>query len=265
MKQNYSFWQFVLPLCAAGAIFQASGIPAKGQQYYYAEPQQFNGQSQAAQCSDYMADIQQDGYYTWPKEKFPVKVYMQPGDGTPGFKSYYPDVMRDCFNEWCQAAGGRISWQEVNDPRCADIKISWSDQVVEEVAGTEAGKTKTYARYNPNTNFGIIQKADMRLLTRLPEREFADHEIKKAYLHEVGHAFGIAGHSNNRRDIMYHAVVNTQHPAIGPRDIATLDHIYDLATQMAGSCAAPQTEQSSGVQAPQQQGVNTRTIHKNDG
>jgi predicted Zn-dependent protease len=209
-----------------------------------------------------MSDIQQDGYYTWPKEKFPVKVYMQPGDGTPGYKSYYPDMMRDCFNEWCQAAGGRLSWQEVNDPKNADIKINWSDQVVEEVAGTEAGKTRTYARYNPNTNFGIIQKADMRLLTRLPEREFSDNEVKKAYLHEVGHAFGIAGHSNNRHDIMYHAVVNTQHPAIGARDIATLDHIYDLAPQMAAqaSAAAHQAEsaQSSSVQAEQQQYGNRR-------
>lgn len=232
---------------------------ARGGHYYdqsnsynqYGQDSQYGQFGQSTQdVSDYMSDISSDGFYTWPKDKLPVKVYFKPGDGVPGFKSYYPDILREAFNEWSQASNGRVAWKEVTDPNQANIRVAWSDQVVEEAAGTEAGKTRTYARYNPRTNWGVIDKADMRLLTRLPEREFTDAEVTKAYLHEVGHAFGIAGHSNDRHDIMYHAVVNTQHPQLGQRDIATLDHIYDQAPQQQQLIGRqPVSTSASGVQA----------------
>jgi hypothetical protein len=71
----------------------------------------------------------------------------------------------------------------------------------------------------------------MRLLTRLPDREFTEAEVRKAYLHEVGHAFGIAGHSSNRNDIMYFAVSGQQKGDLTDRDIATINYLYQHDSQ----------------------------------
>ncbi|MBX9721169.1 MAG: matrixin family metalloprotease, partial [Candidatus Obscuribacterales bacterium] len=64
------------------------------------------------------------------------------------------------------------------------------------------------------------------LLTELPDRQMTDAEVRKAYLHEVGHAFGIAGHSSDPHDIMYKAVCSQQQPTLDDRDIATINHLY---------------------------------------
>jgi len=60
----------------------------------------------------------------------------------------------------------------------------------------------------------------------LPEREFSESEVKRAYLHEVGHAFGIAGHSSEPADIMFFAVRKNQSPHLSERDVATINHLY---------------------------------------
>ncbi len=214
MTQNKSFWQLLLPSCillssllAPASIVQAA-VLSNGSQ------------------TDYIADISNDGLYNWSKSKTPIRVYMAPGKGIDGYKSSYPEVLRSCFDEWSAVSHGRLNWKEVADPKDADIRVSWHSQAVEAANGTEAGRTKTFASYNTETNRGTINRAEMNLLTELPERQMTDAEVKKAYLHEVGHAFGIAGHSSDPHDIMYRAVCSQQQAELDDRDIATINHLY---------------------------------------
>ncbi|MBX9687983.1 MAG: matrixin family metalloprotease [Candidatus Obscuribacterales bacterium] len=180
-------------------------------------------------ADNYISDIEADGLYSWGQNKLPLKVYFQPGNNVPAYRTKFKEILISCFDEWSQVSNGQLDWTEVTDPQAADILVSWSDQAVEASQGTEAGKTRTYAHYNQQTNHGKIDRAEMRLLTRLPEREFSESEVKKAYLHEVGHAFGIVGHSTNPNDIMYFAVSKKQGLELTQRDKATLNYLYTPA------------------------------------
>ncbi len=192
----------------------------------------------AQTVSDYLAEVAPDGLYCWPANKLPVKVFFQVSDAVPYFHPSFVSVLKNCFDEWSTASDGKLGWIETTDEDGADIIVRWSAQPKERPEGTEGGCTKTYAQLNTTTNRGIIRKAEITLLTRLPNREFAEDEIRKAYLHEVGHAFGIAGHSPNRSDIMYFAV-NKQHgPHLEDRDKATINHLYsdyELLKTVVGS------------------------------
>jgi hypothetical protein len=218
IKNPASLWQRLLPLVLVAFSFSPAVSNA-------------NSTILAPKDQGYIADISGDGFYTWNKNRFPLKVYMQSGSGLPGYRSSYPEVLKQCFDDWSRVSDGKLSWKPVNNPKAADIIVTWSDQAVEAARGTEAGNTKTFARYNTETNWGKIDRAEMRLLTRLPEREFSDAEIHKAYLHEVGHAFGIAGHSNDRKDIMYFAVSKDQPGELSDRDKATINFLYQPDAQ----------------------------------
>lgn len=189
--------------------------------------------------NDYFADISAEGAYTWKPQKFPLKVFMQPGTGVDGYKANMPDVLRASFDEWQTASEGRVSWTEVSTPESADINVVWTDRAVDNGRGTEGGRTRTYALINHATNKGVINKAEMTLLTELPNGQLGDKDIKRAYLHEVGHAFGLAGHSTVRGDIMYYAVGPRQQPILGDRDIATINRLYSGYPQMTARSGKP--------------------------
>lgn len=184
------------------------------------------GAAVSASAPDYLNEVSAEGWYRWPSEKLPVKVFFQPGGDVQFFRASFPDTLRSCFDEWSAASQGKLAWREVSDPKAADIVVRWSSQVQEGPGGLEGGRTKTFSQLNTETNVGIIHRAEMVLLTRLPDRELADAEVRKAYLHEVGHAFGIAGHSSSRDDIMYFAVSEMGSTNLGVRDKATINRLY---------------------------------------
>ncbi|MBX9696167.1 MAG: matrixin family metalloprotease [Cyanobacteria bacterium] len=180
-------------------------------------------------------DVFGDGIYNWPKEMLPVKVYIQPGDSVPGYRSNYPTILRQCFDEWIAASNGRLAWVEVNNAAQANIVCRFRAEAPERAGGEEAGLTRTHARFNTETNEGTIYKATMGLSTRLPEREFSEDEIRKVCLHEVGHAFGLAGHSRLRNDIMFASVNRNQVPTLSGRDRSAIVRLYQRYPQTNGA------------------------------
>lgn len=179
-----------------------------------------------ASHADYLDEISSEGIYRWRPDKFPIKVFIEDSSGVPGYRSSFRDTLVRSFDEWEEASQGRVSWQEVKTRDAANIVCNWTDQDRELAAGTEAGRTKTYTTFDTSTNIGVIKRATMTLHTRLPEREFTAQEVEKAYLHEVGHAFGLAGHSPNRSDIMNASVNHSQRPQLSIRDINTINRLY---------------------------------------
>jgi hypothetical protein len=182
--------------------------------------------NEASSQEDYLNEAGADGLYCWPADKLPVKVFILPSSDVPFYRDSFPATLKSCFDEWTAASGGKLGWVEVSDLHSADIVVRWSSQAQERPEGTEGGRTKTYAQLDTATNRGIIHRVEMTLLTRLPERELTDIEVQKAYLHEVGHAFGIVGHSSHRGDIMYFAVCNSSGTHLMARDRASINRLY---------------------------------------
>jgi predicted Zn-dependent protease len=183
--------------------------------------------SSGDQFSDYLLDAAPEGLYCWPQHKLPVKVFFQPSTGVPGYEESFPRILASCFDEWVRHSDGKLDWKEVSDPNEADIICRWTDQVTERADGTEGGRTKISCLYNPSTNCGTIRRGLMTLLTHPAYGEFTASELKRAYLHEVGHAFGIAGHSPCRQDVMYYKVSRNQDAQLTSRDVNTMKRLYE--------------------------------------
>ncbi|GEM_PF-1236656 len=180
----------------------------------------------AARSPDYLDAASDEGVYQWPQSKLPLKVYMTPGNSVPGYRSDYPEILSASFDEWVKASDYRLSWVRVYDRSKADVVVTWTTDTPELQGGTEAGLTRCYAAFDTETNHGLIHRATMSLATEMPDRQLSDREIKRAYLHEVGHAFGIAGHSPHRADIMYGAIGRGQQPVLSEADVATINRLY---------------------------------------
>lgn len=211
---------------ANNALAKTISSPATAAAYAYLgtlpSTQHFNT---APPGKDYVKEVAGDGLFCWMPDKFPIKVFIEDSSSVPGYRASYSGVIADCLDEWVKASNGKLAWVKVDNPELANLTVRWTDQITQRETGTEAGNTKTTTLWNPKTNTGFIQKAEMTLLTELPEREFDDAEVKRAYLHEVGHALGIAGHSKDKDDIMYFAVNhNSQHLSV--RDVGTLNYLY---------------------------------------
>lgn len=181
---------------------------------------------QSQRQRDYLGDVQSDGLYCWPQAHLPIKVFFAESADIPGYKDSFRRILSECFNEWVEASQGKLGWREVSTPEESDVVCRWTDQVREGAAGAEAGRTRTYASLNTLTNRGIIHRGEMTLLTRLPERLFTDEEIRKSYLHEVGHVFGIAGHSTHRQDIMYYSISGMRFSHLSDQDKTTINRLY---------------------------------------
>jgi predicted Zn-dependent protease len=212
---------------------QASSLPynrLQGQQsntVAYAEPQAYGTGS----ASNYVSDVTGMGRIVWPLDKMPLKVYIEDGTGTPGYRDYYLDMMRKAFSEWQEKTNGKVSWQEVGSPQQANITCTWTSVAKPNGPGVEAGETKSTVGINRFTGEQVIMRATISVLTSLMGRNFSDTDTYKTCLHEVGHAIGMEGHSENPGDIMYAVLNDAQTPYLKDRDINTISALYSEATR----------------------------------
>lgn len=108
----------------------------------------------------------------------------------------------------------------VDNKNLSDIEVVFEARPVVNAKSLELGVT--FPQYNDN---GIIQKSHIQLYTMHPNamRPITDDEIYSTFLHEMGHAVGVVGHSQESDDLMYASATRKTYSA---RDIATIKAIY---------------------------------------
>lgn len=180
---------------------------------------------------DYLADASPNGQLCrWPAQKIPLRVYIDPGKGEwSQVQANPPQALREAFSNWSQATAGRIAFMPVNDPNQADIVCVWTDdpeKIVEAGRAVEGGLTKLTMQPDPNGTGIMVVRATVTLLTNRGGTPLTYDEMKKVCLHEVGHALGLNGHSNNNKDIMFYSESPSIWPALTKRDKATVMRLY---------------------------------------
>ncbi len=175
---------------------------------------------------DYLGAIGSKWLYHWPQEKFPIKVYIAPGTHVRGYHSAWRDILMSAFDEWCNACDNKMAWQLVSSPKGADVVCCWTNCMPGTETEQEAGDTGTLVQTDHSTGRSTILQADMKLLACLDGVPFNDDEMKKICLHEVGHAFGMQGHSPTPTDIMYPQTTSRQPTHLTDRDIASMRRLY---------------------------------------
>lgn len=205
---------------------QAGGQPAGNSN---PPPGGFGGFGQPAQGpDDYFAGAASGGkFFRW--SRMPIRVFIASGAGVPGYQNTYNQDLMDAFSQWAMGSQNRIAFSLSNDPSQSDIYCEWTgdpNRVVEHGRPVEGGLTKLNGQPLPNgMDVGIIS-AKVTILTNRNGMPLSDNDMRKVCLHEVGHALGINGHSNNNTDVMFFSESPTIMPALTPRDIATICRLY---------------------------------------
>jgi hypothetical protein len=141
-------------------------------------------------------------------ERFPVTVYFE---RDANYSDYYRTLALQGFDQWVEATGSVVRYQEVSNPDGAQIKVSFKPD-------TRNGKT--HYTYYPSSGRLVSAKVEIGVLGNNPI------DIRSVAAHEFGHALGIAGHSKDPEDMMF-ATYTTDVPLkITQSDLNTLKTAY---------------------------------------
>lgn len=177
-------------------------------------------------ADDYLsAMINDEGIGRWAPERFPLKVYFAPGRNVPGYRPSFKAQMMDAFNEWVTVSNGKLAWKEVSTPGEADIYCQWTSEVNKQ-RPNEAGYTVAMARNNDRTPIRTMGKAKVTILTHFNGKILSDKDMRKVCLHELGHAYGLQGHSPFSDDIMFATTSPYQGERLSQRDVKSIQSLY---------------------------------------
>lgn len=145
-----------------------------------------------------------------------ITVYT---DTLPFEAEGYEEALRRSLLLWEEGTQGKLQFQLTQDAATADIRIKWAyqqdrrrnDEYIGEamlIRGTE----------------GIHVEIEVALRDRMSLKPHSLEIIEAVLLHELGHAIGLWGHSDNPNDVMYFASTSN---ALTARDIATWTQVSE--------------------------------------
>ncbi len=183
---------------------------------------------------DYLDQLAQEhNAHQWQLEKLPIKVFVTPGNDVYGYNPNFMLLLADSFNTWVKASGYKLSYFFVNNPNQADLVVIWTSNPQDLAmdnsgAHVEQGLARTFVGEPDLDGISRIRKGTIHLLTIKGSTGAAisEEQMKETCLHEIGHAFGLNGHSQNASDIMYFSKSSRQLPALTKRDKATIARLY---------------------------------------
>jgi predicted Zn-dependent protease len=158
----------------------------------------------------------------WSPQQMPLRVHLpEPPKGFYRDSNAVFDVVREGVSGWTDVAGpGLPSFVFVASPREADIQIDWA---------FESPDPSWYVAHCvfSQTVFSKQFAIDRILVTaRWRDQEPSLDTLYATFLHEMGHALGLGGHSPNPADVMYGSVNADAKPELSARDRATLRALY---------------------------------------
>ncbi|MBY0359331.1 MAG: tetratricopeptide repeat protein [Candidatus Obscuribacterales bacterium] len=192
------------------------------------ELQRTSGLSSFEDSSNYLAEVTQNGMVRWPESRMPIRIYIKPGDGVPGYRPAFAAILRQSFQEWVDASRGKIRIAYTNDPQQAAVKCHWTNNTRELSTLSEGGQ----AIVVPD-NLGA-RSTTLVILTVFPLSNslVSDGYVHRVCLHEVGHAFGLYGHSRSPEDAMF-GTIRPDERGIGltSRDRNTIYSLYAMPAE----------------------------------
>ena len=130
-------------------------------------------------------------------------------------------VFERSFKAWDGALRSNLNFKYITNIDEADISIKFVDKLT----GTKAGTT--YPLYYYEDGRAYLHKVKIEIAKAASDgKKFTDVQLTEITLHEIGHAIGILGHSNNPNDIMYPNISSYGNTTLSTKDADTVNKIY---------------------------------------
>lgn len=174
----------------------------------------------------------------WDIKSFPLKVYIESDSSIP---DYYRENIEKALKQW-ESRTGFIKFAQVPNKSAADINILFKD-----FSGQcDQNSCKFAVGYTEPTVAGQnLKQMTITFHKKKPSNiEFTPLELYNTALHEMGHALGIMGHSDNSNDVMYsnnnkthdvYSEYRSDFQYLSMRDLKTLALLYKLSPTIINS------------------------------
>lgn len=147
--------------------------------------------------------------------------------------NYYVKYITSAITTYNKLFKGLFKFEYTQNRDSADVEIVVKPSFDPSERSNEAfmlGLTNTYLNENSNN----IEKAKITLIYRHPiekNKSISGEDMYKIILHELGHAVGISGHSDNENDIMF-PILSKADEKLSSRDRVTIKLIYSNDTKI---------------------------------
>ena len=177
-------------------------------------------------------------------------VYLNTVNVPADWKQADVTFFQQAASQWSDAAGGKISFVYITSPVNPCVSVRWVKDHPFGEAPPTIGITKLDLAIINNVQY--IQSVRMELAVDGSNGQpMSDSIMKLLSLHELGHAIGIWGHSDNPNDIMFDTL--DAQTGLSARDINTINRLYDLPAdiyQMPASKRGITPEQITTITIP---------------
>lgn len=111
---------------------------------------------------------------------------------------YYEEEIENAFLDWSKALGFELTFERVENNPNILIKFNEHNPADDEY------KRYIVAYTTPNIVGNNLKNMDLIFYTKAPNDKFyTKNQVYNTALHEIAHALGVMGHSNNKDNIMY--------------------------------------------------------------
>lgn len=181
----------------------------------------------AAGADDYLNEITENGRLVrWSVLQQPLWVWVDRNpQGIRNFQPAFVASVSKALTVWTQALDGRLRYELIDTPHEADIRVTWVNSIDTKGQTTESGTAYHAGVTVPEVRERQLRAMEIRMATfDISGRPQDATHIEAVMLHEMGHALGLLGHSDNPQDIMYGQ--NQLRFSLSRRDDTTIRRLY---------------------------------------